>query len=128
MPDKQSLSSVIEEHEKNFEKSKINSVTTDKGYYSKNNEQLLLKKDVNEIGMQRPCNVKKAKQKPLTEEREEELINRRSGIEPLIGHIKQGGQLGHSRMKSDQTIEASGYAAVLGFNMRQLIRCCEAVT
>ena len=58
----------------------------------------------------------------LFKEREEELINRRSGIEPLIGHLKQGWQMGRSRMKSDKTIEASGYAAVLGFNMRQLIR------
>ena len=27
------------------------------------------------------------------------LINRRSGIEPLIGYIKHGEQLGHSRIK-----------------------------
>jgi len=49
-------------------------------------------------------------------------VNRRSGIEPLIGHVKQGGQMGRSRMKSDNTIEASGYTSVLGFNLRQLIR------
>ena len=122
MPDKTSLSSIMEEHEKTFGGSEINSVTTDKGYYSKKNEKLLLKKGVNEIGIQRPANIKKAKQKPLTKEREEELVNRRSGIEPLIGHVKQCGQLGRSRMKSDQSVESSGYTAVLGFNVRQLIR------
>lgn len=122
MPDKTSFSSIIEEYEKTFERSDINSVTTDKGYYSKKNEKLLFKKGVNEIGIQRPGNIKKPKQKPLTQEREEELVNRRSGIEPLIGHVKQCGQLGRSRMKSDQSVESSGYAAVLGFNMRQLIR------
>ena len=58
----------------------------------------------------------------LSKEREEGLLNRRSGIEPLIGHVKHGGQLGRSRMKSDKVIEASGYTAVLGFNMRQLIK------
>jgi len=122
MPDKTSLPSIIEEHQIIFDKAKINSVGTDKGYYSKKNEAFLIKKGVDEIGIQRPCNIKKSKQKPLTQEREEELINRRSGIEPLIGHLKHGGQLGRSRMKSDKTIEASGYTSVLGFNMRQLIR------
>ena len=52
----------------------------------------------------------------------ETLNKRRAGIEPLIGHTKQGGQLGKSRMKNDRNIEASGYGAVLGFNLRQLIR------
>jgi transposase, IS5 family len=127
MPDKTSLSLIIEEHEKVFDKAKINSIGTDKGYYSKKNEKLLIEKGVNEIGMQRPWNIKKPKQKPLTKEREEELVNRRSGIEPLIGHLKQGGQMGRSRMKSDKSIEASGYTSVLGFNMRQLIKHQKAV-
>lgn len=127
MPDKTSLSLIIEEHEKTFDKAKINSIGTDKGYYSKKNEKLLLQKGVNEIGMQRPWNIKKPKQKPLSKEREEELVNRRSGIEPLIGHLKQGGQMSRSRMKSDKSIEASGYTSVLGFNMRQLIKHQKAV-
>jgi transposase, IS5 family len=50
------------------------------------------------------------------------LVNRRSGIEPLIGHAKQGGQLGQSRMKADETTLAAGYGAIGGFNLRQLIR------
>lgn len=122
MPDKKSLMPMIKEHENIFGKNKINSVATDKGYYSSRNEEFLVKKKVEEIGIQRPCNIKKAHPKPVTKDCEEKLINRRSGIEPLIGHIKQGGQLGRSRMKSDKAMESSGYTSVLGFNMRQLIK------
>ena len=77
---------------------------------------------MNEIGIQRPGNIKKAHPKPLSEESQEKLANRRSGIEPLIGHAKQKGQLGRSRMKSDKSIESSGYTSILGFNLRQFIR------
>ncbi len=49
-------------------------------------------------------------------------MDRRSGIEPLIGHAKQGGQLGQSRMKRDETTLAAGYGAIGGFNLRQLVR------
>ena len=45
----------------------------------------------------------------------------------LIGRsmrlAKHGGQLGRSRMKSDATTKSAGYAAVFGFNLRQLTRC-----
>ena len=50
------------------------------------------------------------------------LVNRRAGIEPLIGHAKHGGQLGKSRMKHDDTTLAAGYGAIGGFNLRQLLR------
>ena len=36
---------------------------------------------------------------------------------------KHGGQLGRTRMKSDATTKSAGYAAVFGFNLRQLTRC-----
>ena len=121
MPDKTSLPLMIQEHQNLFNKAKVNSVSTDKGYYSKQNEKFLKKSDVNEIAIQRPHNIKKRPLKPLSKLREEELVNRRSGIEPLIGHIKQGGQLGRSRMKSDAAIKSSAYTSVLGFNLRQLI-------
>ncbi|MDR3492631.1 MAG: transposase [Gammaproteobacteria bacterium] len=123
MADKTSLPAIIECHQKLFGSAKINSVGTDKGYYSAANETYLKKKGVNEIAIQRPKNIKVQPINPLSKEREEELVNRRSGIEPLIGHVKHGGQLGRSRMKSDKGIESSGYTAVLGFNMRQLIKC-----
>lgn len=122
MPDKSSLKPIIGEHKEAFGSVKIKSVTTDKGYYSSKNEKYLFEYGVEEIGIQRPSNIKKAHPKPLSESREEELVNRRSGIEPLIGHVKQKGQLGRSRMKSDKSTESSGYTAILGFNLRQLIR------
>ena len=123
MADKTSLLDIIECHQALFDGVKINSVATDKGYYSANNEKYLKAKKVNEVAIQRPKNIKKQPLSPLSKEREQELVNRRSGIEPLIGHVKHGGQLGRSRMKSDKGIECSGYTAVLGFNMRQFIRC-----
>ena len=72
MSDKLSVAPMIEEH-KNLFGEKIKSVATDKGYYSHKNEQLLLGKGVDEIGIQRPHNIKRKKPKPLTKEREEEL-------------------------------------------------------
>ncbi|MBA2649202.1 MAG: transposase [Legionella sp.] len=123
MTDKTSLPEVIKCHQVLFDNAKINSVATDKGYYSKAHEKYLQAKGVTEIGLQRPNNIKTPPIKSMSKEREEELVNRRSGIEPLIGHVKQGGQLGRSRMKSDKGIECSGYTAVLAFNMRQFIKC-----
>ena len=123
MTDKTSLPEVIKCHQALFDNAKINSVATDKGYYSKANEKHLQAKGVTEIGIQQPNNIKTPPIKSISKEREEALVNRRSGIEPLIGHVKQGGQLGRSRMKSDKGIECSGYTAVLGFNMRQFIKC-----
>ena len=52
-------------------------------------------------------------------EKHAHLSNRRAGIEPLMGHAKQ---LGRSRMKNDQNTEAAGYAAILGFNLKQTVR------
>lgn len=40
----------------------------------------------------------------------------------MIGHLKQGWQMGRSRMKLDNTTLAAGYASVLGFNLHQLKR------
>ena len=88
--------------------------------YSSSNETILLDAGVKEVGIARPHNIKK---EPLhTAETIEKLQNRRSGIEPIIGHIKHKGQLGQSRMKSDKTSLSAGYSSVLGFNLRQIIR------
>jgi hypothetical protein len=100
----------------------MESASTDKGYYSTKNEKIMAQHGVTEIGLQRPNNVKRPRIKPLSQYREDELANRRAGIEPLISHAKHKGQLGRSRMKSDKTIEASGFTSILGFNLKQLIR------
>jgi IS5 family transposase len=120
MDDKQSFLSVIEEHEELFGTKKLNSVATDKGYYSNKNVKSLISRGIKKIGIQLPCNVKN-KHIDISSEQKEILSNRRAGIEPLIGHIKQGGQLGRSRMKNDRSIESSGYASVMGFNLRQTL-------
>jgi len=121
--DKHAIKMMLDTHTETFSNKKITSATTDKGYYSANNEKIMVTHGVDEVGIQRPSNIKKGKPCQLSEEREKELINRRAGIEPLIGHVKHQGQLGRSRMKSDTTIEASGFSAILGFNLRQMIRC-----
>ena len=121
--DKKSIQMMVDTHAETFPDFKIHSLASDKGYYSRHNEKIIANNDIKECGIQRPTNIKSKPINPLTKERENELIDRRSGIEALIGHVKHGGQLGRSRMKSDRTIEASAYTSVLGFNLRQMIRC-----
>jgi IS5 family transposase len=78
-------------------------------------------KGLKECGLQQPG----LDMESLTEREVEvraRLADRRAGIEPLIGHAKQGGQLGQSRMKTDDTTLAAGYSAIGGFNLRQLLR------
>ena len=113
--DKISLLPMIDEHEKIFGKNVLESVTADKKYYSINNIIELMKKNMLEIGVQHPCNIKNKY------DISEELINRRAGIEPLIGHAKKYG-LGKSKMKSDDTILSEGYRAVMGFDLHQFMR------
>lgn len=112
--DKQSLIPMVKEHESIFGKKVLQSLGTDKGYYTKANIDSLLP-IVPELGIQCPCNVKQ--QRPITQA----LKDRRAGIEPLIGHAKKFG-LGKSKAKSDQTTLASGYRSVMGFNLHQLTR------
>lgn len=101
----------------------IESIGTDKCYYSKENEQLALDFGVKAVAIQKPKRkLKDAPVNPISQEQLETLENRRAGIEPIIGHLKKYWQMGRSRMKSDKTTEASGYCALLGFNLRQMIR------
>ena len=101
----------------------IESIGTDKGYYSKDNEKLALDFGVKAVAIQRPNRkLNNAPDNPISQEQLEALKNRRAGIEPIIGHLKRHWQMGRSRMKSDQTTESSGYASMLGFNLRQMMR------
>jgi hypothetical protein len=115
MNDKEAIPCMLEEHAQIFGGRDIKSLATDRGYYSKDNTDFLTIEDVEEfhLGYQ------------YTDQTDEEfrrLYNRRAGIEPIIGHIKRGGQLGKSRMKSDATTLAAGYASVCAFNLRQLMK------
>lgn len=120
--DKKSIHLMANTHQNIFDGASIESVSTDKGYYSAKNEKIMSQYGVTDIGIQRPSNIKKSRIKPLQQYREKELVDRRAGIDPLINHAKHKGQLGRSRMKSYQSIEASGFASIFGFNLRQLIR------
>lgn len=122
MEDKRSVVPMIAEHERLFGSATLRSYGTDKGYFSHANMRHLANtKAIAEVNLQRPgldlSFLPEEEQAVRTA-----LTNRRSGIEPLIGHIKHGGQLGRSRMKKDQSTLASGYSAVAGFNLRQIVR------
>ena len=120
MNDKKSFMPLLLEHEKLFGKGSLESVATDKGYWSSKNFKGAIKLGVQDVGLQHPINVKSPSGQNT--QKLDGLRDRRAGIEPLIGHTKHGGQLGRSRMKSDTATLAAGYGSVLGFNMRQLIR------
>ena len=100
----------------------LQSVATDKGYYSYDNEQLFIKTGVTDIQLPRPERTLDAPPETTPWPIRKLLHDRRAGIEPLIGHTKHGGQMGRSRKKSDESTKSAGYAALLGFNLRQLTR------
>ena len=120
MNDKESFISFLTEHQNIFGEGVLQTVATDKGYWTGANKNQLTELGITTAGMQKPSNLKQENNDP---DLEEALHDRRAGIEPLIGHVKMGGQLGRSRMKSDAATLAAGYSSVLGFNLRQMIRC-----
>ena len=119
MNDKKSFVPLIEEHANLFGAGVLATAATDKGYWSAKNRERLLKLGVSTAGLQKPSTVKES---DVDLDLQERLRNRRAGIEPLIGHIKLGGQLRKSRMRSDPATLAAGYGSVLGLNLRQIIR------
>lgn len=122
MPDAASLKKLLMQHIELFQ-TPLESIGTDKGYYSKDNEKLALDFGIKAVAIQKPQRkLKDAPANPISQEQLVILENRRAGIEPIIGHLKKYWQMGRSRMKSDQTTEASGYCALLGFNLRQMMR------
>ncbi len=101
--------------------SSIKSIAFDRGYHSHKNKEFLESNNIEEIYL--PKRRRYDWEMPdLDRETETKLHNRRAGIEAIIGHIKHGGQLRRSRMKSDHTTLSAGYSSVLGFNLRQLKR------
>lgn len=122
MPDAQSLPCMLRLHQSLFGEGVLKSLATDKGYYAYENEQLLIKSSVDDIQLPRPERTLNAPPPTTPWSVRKALHDRRAGIEPLIGHTKHGGQMGKSRMKSDNTTKSAGYAAVLGLNLRQLSR------
>ncbi len=116
MEDKPSLLPMVAEHEKIFGEGVLHSLATDKGYYTKNNVAAL-KPKIEELGIQVPANIKNQSKEII----DSKLMDRRAGIEPLIGHVKEFG-LRKSKAKSDETTIASGYRSVAGLNFHQIMR------
>jgi IS5 family transposase len=119
MNDKKYFHHLLQEHMELFGERILKTVAADKGYWSQKNAQTLKDLKVSTVGLACPYTVKQTNEDM---DLKEDLQNRRSGIEPLIGHLKHGGQMGRSRMKSDAATLAAGYGSVLGFNLRQVIR------
>lgn len=117
MQDQHSLLPAIHAHRALFGEDRLKQVGTDKGYYSASNIRAIQTLAINADGVQRPSRIKQRPPSQISHA----LKRRRAGIEPLIQHAKSFG-LGRSRMKSDQTALASGYRAVMGFNLHQLMR------
>lgn len=122
MPDAQSLPKMLIEHQQLFGKGVLQSVAVDKGYYALKNEQLLINRGVPDLHLPRPNRMLNVAPETTPWSIRQLLHNRRAGIEPLTGHAKHVGQLGRGRMKSDEATKSAGYAAVFGFNLRQLTR------
>lgn len=123
MSDPESLKPMIELHQRLFKSQTIESVATDKGYYSQDNERYLLDEGIKDVGLPRPRRkLARPPDNPITNEKAQELYCRRAGIEALIGHLKHSWQFGRSRMRTDASTESAGYCAVLGFNLRQITR------
>jgi transposase, IS5 family len=122
MEDKTSVRPMIEAHQHLFGAGILTSSGMDKGYYSGANQKYLRSLEgLKEFCLQQP-GVDTSTLSESAAATYTRLVDRRAGIEPLIGHAKQGGQLGQSRMKTDETTLAAGYGAIGGFNLRQLIR------
>src|SRR5499433_3273901 len=122
MEDKASIRPMIEAHQGLFGQGVLQSFGTDKGYYSQaNHDYLCAVTGLKEFGLQQP-GLDIGSLAGREAEVRARLADRRAGIAPLIGHAKQGGQLGQSRMKTDDTTLAAGYSAIGGFNLRQLLR------
>lgn len=121
MNDKKSFVSAIKEHALLFGQGRLKSVATDKGYYSGVNVKYCQRHGIQSAGIGRPGNVKAQITDP---ELARVLKNRRAGVEPLIGHVKDFG-LRKSKMHSDQATLSSGYRSVIGFNLHQLVRHME---
>lgn len=113
MEDAASLVPMVEEHARLFGPGKLKSLTTDKKYFSHENIDAL--KDIKDLSLG-------YRLEDMSEERFNDHMDHRAGLEAMIGQTKNGGQLEKSRMKSDTGTLAAGYTAVGGLNLRQIIR------
>src|SRR5262249_26159185 len=93
MEDKAAVRPMIEAHQDLFGAGVLTSSGMDKGYYSSANRQYLQSLEgLKEFCLQQPglapCTLLESDAETYTR-----LVDRRAGIEPLMGHAKHGGQL-----------------------------------
>ena len=77
MNDKHSLVSLLDEHQILFGEGALESMSADKGYWTGNNLKAAAKRNVRDIGLQAPSNIKSKKLLP-TKEIQDELRDRRA--------------------------------------------------
>jgi hypothetical protein len=96
------------------------SYVTDRGMYSIENLEYCMSAQIKKIAIQ-----PKGKASPLVSKKEQKkLSDRRAGLEPRIGHLKNRG-LGKSRMKTDLGDLISGYRSALSYNLSLMMRDLE---
>lgn len=95
----------------------IKTFAADRGYFSQENFETLDSLGISEQGIHPKG---KASWRISNKDNATELINRRAGIEPIIGHLKRLG-LGKSRMKTDIGTKAEGARSFIAFNIRKIL-------
>lgn len=116
MDDKSALAPMLAAHKELSGGVKIQELATDKGYFSRKNEAVAIEAMTKDGALHLGYRYE-----DVDEATDTRLRDHRGGLEAIIGHCKRG-QLGSCRMKSDRTTLAAGYAALGGFNLRQLSR------
>ncbi len=97
--------------------SKLNTITADRAYWSDENINSVDSMGVSEQGIHPKGNkMWRVSDVDLIET----FINRRAGIEPIIGHLKKLG-LGKSRMRTDTGTRGEGARSFIAFNVRKIL-------
>jgi transposase, IS5 family len=122
MEDTASVRPMIRTHQEVGGQDVLASCGRDQGYDSHANHQYVPSLEGRKACCLQPPGLEVSRLGEDAAETSTRLVNRRAGLEPLIGHAKQGGQLGQSRRKTDETTLAAGDGAIGGFNLRQFIR------
>ena len=93
------------------------SVGADCGYWSDENKDVCIDAGIKTIAIQ-----PKGRKRHLieNEEEREQMYNHRSGIEPVIGHLKKNG-LGKSTRKTDKGTLLEGLKSFIAFNLKKLV-------
>lgn len=108
--DGHTLVSAIKRSESNSD-IKIKDVYADKGYRG------VKKRDIPEVNIHMD-----GRRKSTLTRTERKWLNRRSAIEPIIGHMKTDNRLSRNYLKGTQGDSINAILAACGFNLRKLLR------